>query len=288
MQKQKKIILRDLPLAKGELWLGRAIFEELGVSDNLEAHLKLCEEMRMTLVSLPVGPPPSLDLDHRFFSLAEVAIAAKSGFCVFVTLSGPFQRLVDRSGLATILAEVGRDSAEFREALNSEARHLSSLIKEALKLGADAVVIAEDVAYDSTTFFSPATFREVLCPLHHHLVAEIHQLGGQAYFHSDGNLTSVIDDIVSVGFEGISCQEESVDLLAVKEKHGDSLTLLTGLGYGVLEADVLSETRNEQYIQRIKLLAQRGGLILSSSSGLYSAREVTRVRELYGLAERAL
>ena len=288
MNKQRKNILEARSLPKGELWIGKEIFEEHGRKDDIEAHLELCEELGMTLASLPLGDIPIASLNHRLFPLTDIDKAAKSDLAVFITLSGPFQRLVDKSGLATVLAEVGRDSAELREALNSEAKHLSSLIEEALKSGAGAVVIAEDVAYDKTTFFSPLTFRELLCPLHLHLIAEIHQLGGQAYFHSDGNLTSVIDDIVSVGFEGLSCQEESMDLLAVKEKHGTSLTLLTGLGYGVLDTEVLSKARKEQYTQRIKLLAQGGGLILSSSSGLSSAREVTRVRELYGLAERAL
>ena len=242
----------------------------------------------MTLVSLPMGIPASLALDYRYFTPKEVATAARSDLFVVVTVSGPFQRLVDRRGLAMVLAEVGRDSEELSEALSTEARGLSSLIEEALKRGADAIVIAEDIAYDSTTFFSPSTFRKMLCPLHHHLVEGIHQLGGQAYFHSDGNLISFLDDIVSAGFEGLSCQEETLDLKAVKERAGASLILLAGLSHHVLSAEVLSEEKKDQYVQWIKFLAQGGGLILSSSSGLSSAQEVNRARELYQLADKTL
>ncbi|MDY6833813.1 MAG: uroporphyrinogen decarboxylase family protein [Chloroflexota bacterium] len=288
MNNLEKKVLQAFPLARGELWLSGAIFKQLGRSDDPQSHLELCQEMGMTLVSLPTGPPPSLTLDHRYFSPEEISTAAKSNLFVVITVSGPFQRLVDRRGLAIVLAEVGRDSEELRSALSTEAKCLSSLIEEALKCGADAVVIAEDIAYDSATFFSPSTFRDLLRPLHQQLVEGIHQLSGQAYFHSDGNISRLLDDIVSIGFEGLSLQEEAFDLKAVKERIGDSLILLAGLDRDIISAKVLSEEKKDQYIQKIRFLAQGKGLVICSSSGLSSVQEVTRVRQLYELAEEAV
>lgn len=275
-------------LPRGELWIGTMVFEERQMEDNIDAHLGLCQEMGMDLVSLPVGGPQVSPSEYRTFSPADIEKVAHSDLFVVAVLSGPFQRVVDKRGLSATLADVGRDTGEIREAVGDEAQEVASLIDMCTDRGADAVVIADDLAYNKATFFSPSVFRQLIYPLYQGLVDKVHRCSAYAILHSDGNIASIVPDIVSSGFDGLSCQHECVDLFSLKRTYGDRLTLLAGLSCQLLDADSLTARRKQRFIEGMASLSQGGGLILSSSSGLHTSRMLLNARRLYHLADEAL
>ena len=275
-------------IPRGELWIGTAVFEERRVEDNIDAHLRLCQELGMDFVSLPVGNPGSSPSGYRLFSPADVEGAAKSGLFVVAVISGPFQRMVERSGLGPTLADIGRDAVKIGETLRDEAHRAALLIDMCTERGADAVVIADDLAYNMGTFLSPATFCEIIHPLYRELVDKVHHRGSYAILHSDGNITSIVPDIVSSGFDGLSCQEECTDLVSLKRIYGTSLTLLAGLSCELLNAGSLTARRKQRFLEGTASLSEGGGLILCSSSGLYSSRMLLNATRLYHLADEAL
>lgn len=275
-------------LPRGELWIGTIIFEERQMEDNIDAHLELCQEMEMDLISLPVGGPQVSPSEYRIFSPADIEKVAHSDLFVVAVLSGPFQRVVDKRGLSATLADVGRDTGEIREALRDEAQKVASLIDMCTDRGADAVVIADDLAYNRTTFFSPSVFRQLIHPYYLELVDKVHRGSAYAIFHSDGNIASIVPEIVSSEFDGLSCQQECVDLFSLKITYGDRLTLLVGLSCQLLDADSLTAKRKQRFVEAMASLSQGGGLILSSSSGLHSSRMLLNARRLYHLADEAL
>ena len=275
-------------LPRGELWIGTVVFEERQVEDDVDAHLRLCREMGMDLISLPVGGPQGSPWEYRLFSPADIEKAARSDLFVVAVLSGPFQRVVDKRGLPSALADVGRDTDEIREALRDEAQEVGCLIDMCTERGADAVVIAEDLAYNRATFFNPTVFRQLIHPFYRGLVDKVHRHSAYAILHSDGNISRIVPDIVSSGFDGLSCQEECMDLLTLKRTYGTQLTLLAGLSCELLDASSLTARRKQRFIERIASLSEGGGLILSSSSGLHSSRMLRNARRLYHLADEAL
>lgn len=275
-------------LPRGELWMGTMVFEERQMEDNVDTHLALCHEMVMDFISLPVSDLRHSSWEYRQFSPADVEKAAQSDMFPVAVLSGPFQRLADRNDLSCTLADIARDIDEMRETLRAEARELDCLIDRCTERGAGAVVIADDLAYNQTTFFNRDVFGQLLCPLYQRLVERVHRRSAYAIFHSDGNITRIIPDIVSSGFDGLSCQEECIDLPSVKRTYGSQLTLLAGLSCELLNAGSLTATRKQRFIEKIAGLSIGGGLILSSSSGIHSTRMLRNVRRLYHLADEAL
>jgi len=275
-------------LPRGELWIGTTVFEERQMEDDVDAHLGLCHKMGMDLISLPVGDSQDSPSGYRLFSVADIEKAARSGLFVVAVLSGPLQRLVDKNGLRSTLADIGRDTDGIREALRDEAQELYCLIDICTERGADAVVIADDLAYNRATFFSPTVFRQLIHPFYRELVDRVHRRRAYAVLHSDGNIASIVPDIVSSGFDGLSCQEECVDLISLKRTYGTQLTLLAGLSCELLNAGSLPAKRKQQFVEWIKVLSQGGGIILSSSSGLHSSRMLLNVERLYHLADEAL
>jgi len=275
-------------LPRGELWIGTTVFEERQMEDNVDAHLSLCQEMGMDLISLPVGGSQVSPWDYRIFSPADIEKVAQSDLFVVAVLSGPFQRLVDNRGLSPTLADIARDTGEIREALRDAAQEVGSLIDMCTERGADAVAIADDLAYTRTTFFSPDVFRQLIHPFYGGLVDKIHRSSAYAILHSDGNIARIVPDIVSSGFDGLSCQEECVDLFSLKATYSTRLTLLSGLSCELLDVGLLTARRKQRFVEAIASLSEGGGLILSSSSGLHSSRMLLNARRLYHLADEAL
>jgi hypothetical protein len=274
-------------LPRGELWIGSQVFAELQTVDDVDAHLHLCRDMGMDLVSLPVGANQSSDFNYRLFPPTDLRRAGGSGLFVAAVLSGPFQRIVDQRGLHYALAEVARDAADAAGAVTREAAEAVRLVEACVENGADAVVIAEDVAYDAGSFFTASVLDQVIYPSQRVLAEKIHDCSAIAIFHSCGRITSMIPDIVSLGFDGLSCQPECLDLAAVKRAHGDRLTLLTGLSRDLLDSASLSAGQRRQFRQLVTGLGEGGGFILSSSSGLHSPQMLSSLRGLYHLADMA-
>jgi uroporphyrinogen decarboxylase len=239
----------------------------------------------MDFISIPVGQPGSSGLSYRTFSPAEIRNATGSGLFVIAVLSGPFQRIVDEKGLQVSLADIARDSAGMRRAIEREAGAVNSLLKTCMECGADAGMIAEDIAFDNGSFFAPKTFNDIFKPLYSEFVDNIHSRKAFAVFHSCGNITNLVPDIISLKFDGLSCQVECLDILSLKRTYGAQITLFTGLSREFLENESLSASQKRRFTQTVTGLRKGGGFVLSSSSGLYLSSMTPNLRALYCLAD---
>jgi uroporphyrinogen decarboxylase len=272
-------------LPRGEFWIGTNIFAGLKMEDSINGHIALCREMGMDYISIPVGRSKNDDLGYRIFEPTGIENAAESGLFVIAVLNGSFQRLVDEKGLRLVLADVARDIVEAGRAVGQEAKHIYSLIDACVHGGAKAVMIAEDIAFDSGSFFTPDTFREIFTPLYADLVEYIHGLGASAVFHSCGNISNIIPDIVLSRFDGLSCQVECLDLISLKQTYGTQLTLFTGLSREILNDTSISKEQERLFLHTVKSLDENGGFVLSSSSGIYSLDMLNALKNLYGLVD---
>jgi uroporphyrinogen decarboxylase len=274
-------------LPRGEFWIGTSIFAERKIEEGVKAHVAFCLEMGMDFVSIPVGRSGNSGLGYRTFNPSEIRHATESGLFVVAVLSGPFQRLVDKKDLRIVLADIAADPGGTRKAIEREARIVNSVAENCTDNGADAVMMAEDIAFDSGSFFSPTIFHDVIQPLYSKFVDNVHRRGALALFHSCGNITNVTPDIISSRFDGLSCQMECLDILLLKRTYGAQITLFTGLSREFLENKSPSSEQKQRFSQIIKGLGANGGFALSSSSGLYSSNMANNLRELYRLTDRA-
>jgi len=274
-------------LPRGEFWIGTGIFAERKIKDDIMSHVTFCREIEMDFVSIPVGRFQSSGLGYRTFNPSEIEDAARSGLFVVTVVSGPFQRIVDEKGLQLVLADIARDTDGTRKAIELETRIVNSLLEACTNHGANALMIAEDVAFDNGTFFSPKMFHEIFQPLYSEFVDNIHRSGQFAVFHSCGNIINVLPDIVTSKFDGLSCQVECLDTLFLKRTYGAQITLFTGVSREFLENKALSAKRKQRLGQIVTNLSTNGGFVLSSSSGLHSWNMVDNLKKLYYQADKA-
>ena len=139
--------------------------------------------------------------------------------------------------------------------------------------------MADDLAYQHSTYISPGDSEKLLGPLYSDVVAGIHAGGAYALFHSCGNITALLPQLVESGFDCLAaCQDQCLDLVSLKRVYGSQLTFLSGMYADVLEAESLTASQKEEFVKRVISLAQGGGFILSSSCGLYSLNSLQRLQ----------
>lgn len=135
------------------------------------------------------------------------------------------------------------------------------------------VAVYSDIAAGNGLIFSPHFLEKELFPRLKRVVEMWNEYGCRCYFHSDGNLTSVIPDLIDCGIVGLHPIEThaGMDLLALKEKFGKKLVLIGGIDCTVTlpwgtPAQVRAEVKNA-----IEIAGKDGGYIIGSTSELHNA-----------------
>ena len=134
------------------------------------------------------------------------------------------------------------------------------------KLGIDFIVAYNDMAFKSGPLISPQVFREVFLPKMR-AVAEAIRLPW--VFHSDGDLSLVMEDLLTLGMNGVNPFEPPVmDLKTAKDKWGEriclwgNIDLVETLPYGTVD-EVEAEVR-----RRIREAGPGGGYICATANSV--------------------
>ncbi len=141
-----------------------------------------------------------------------------------------------------------------------------AILEKIQTLGIDFIVAYNDMAWKDGPLVSPQVFREVFLPKMK-IVADAIKVPWA--FHSDGNLTIVMEDLLTLGMNAVNPFEPPcMDLKVAKEKWGDriclwgNIDLVKTLPYGT-EDEVEAEVR-----QRIEDAGQGGGYICATANSI--------------------
>jgi uroporphyrinogen decarboxylase len=272
---------------KGELWLGEDILKKAGFEDSLGGRLKFIKQTEQDMICLSIAQEPHVNeaLGYRYFPVSAIAeVLETTDLFVMAVIDGPFQRLADKVGLMKVFTGWIRERENLLRAYEHERRRVDNLLECCLEHPVHGVVIADDIAGDQSTFFDPLIIERFFLPFYHQAVSKIHEAHAVALFHSCGNIAGIIPQLLSHGFDGLAAvQDRTNDLAIVKARYGSKLVLMGGIEAETLEKEALFPSDCEDLGQRLHLLAQNGGFILSSSCGLYSGRFLEKINAIYGL-----
>ena len=137
-------------------------------------------------------------------------------------------------------------------------------------IGGDVITMPGDLAGEDTTIMSPEHYREYIKPYHKELVDYAHQKGLKIVKHTDGDIWSILDDFVEVGFDGIHpIQPQCMDIGEVKAHLAGEMCVLGNIDCRTLlvsgtEAEVEKTVR-----ETIEKAAEGGGYIITSSNSIH-------------------
>ena len=217
--------------------------------------------------------PPDPNAPYRLGRLPELVARFKKKKAIVFRHRAAFMWSVFLHGFDDLLADFLADPEFAHELLDKVLETNIQVARNAVRAGADVVLVADDYAGNDAPFFSPAVFKEFVLPRLQRMVDAIHQEGGKVVKHTDGNLWPILDMIVNTGIDGLNPMEPvaGMDIGEVKQRHGKRVCLIGNIDC----ARLLCESSEEEVEAAVKECIHRaspgGGHIISSSNSIHSS-----------------
>jgi len=214
--------------------------------------------------------------------------AGETDYFISGQTGGPFGTLEMLLGWENAMIFSKTDLPAVKDLARRAGRLFAEIGRKSAESGADMVVVAEDIAFNTGTFFSPDTLREVVFPALKEEVQEIKKSGVPVMMHSDGNLNDVMEDIIDCGFDALQSLQPSagMDIAEIKRKYGDKLCLMGNLDLNWLMPFGTTEDVRKAVRSLIRTAAPGGGFILSTCNVLTRDIPVENAIAMYDEAER--
>ncbi len=227
---------------------------------------------RLTHAEIERYPWPNLAHPQRFAGLAEEArrLHEETDYAVvYVSGVSLFEQICLLRGLDTWLMDMVTEP-DFAHALLSTVNSLLlegalAFLREAGRY-VDVLVMGDDLGTQDSTLISPALYRRMLKPYHAETIAALKRATrASVFFHSDGNIWALLNDLVDVGVDIINPVQVSAgqmgDTARLKREFGARLSFCGAVDtQWVLPFGAPDDVRREVR-RRIGDLAPGGGYI---------------------------
>lgn len=133
-----------------------------------------------------------------------------------------------------------------------------------------ALWVVDDLCYGTGPIIDPKFLRKYVFPWYEELADLAKKQGLLFFFHSDGNLWPIMEDLISIGFDAIHpIDPTSMDICEVKGRIGEKLGIM-----GNIHTDLLNRGTPEQVREltrkTIRDIAPGGGFALGSGNSVPS------------------
>jgi uroporphyrinogen-III decarboxylase len=192
---------------------------------------------------------------------------------------GPLTASYLAMGFERFFARLVDDPAFVHQLLDMRTEWCIALYREALRLGAEVLVLGDDAAHRDGPMISPAMWREFILPRHRRIVRA---LDVPVIWHSDGNIEPLLPFAVEAGFVGVHGLEPAagVDLARIKGEFGRQLTLIGNIDVRVLCGTDLEAVRCE--VRRcIAQGAPGGSYMIATCNSIFKGMHPPAVSEMF-------
>jgi uroporphyrinogen decarboxylase len=166
------------------------------------------------------------------------------------------------------------------EVLRRYTDYAAAVVEQAARLGFDIFWTADDIAGATGTLFSPTMLRELMLPHVRKVAERVHETGIHWIYHSDGKLTSVIEDLLALGIHGLNPIEPAcMDIRALKQQIGSRVVLSGNVDVHLLTAGTPAQVR-ETTLGLLRDVAPGGGYMLASGNSVASYCNVDCVKAM--------
>jgi uroporphyrinogen decarboxylase len=214
----------------------------------------------------------------------EFARFNEQGYCTQVRCENPFKMAYFMRPYEEFLVDCLTRPEYALELMWRIAEIEFTKASNGVEAGARSALISGDFAHQQAMMISPATFRKVLKPILAEFVSRLKSINPRVlvFLHSDGDLLPVLEDLIDCGLDAVHpIQPESMDMMAVKRRYGDRLTLFGGVSVQSELPRSKPEEIRSLVRKRIQLLGEGGGFILAPSNTILSDTPPESVVAMY-------
>jgi len=202
----------------------------------------------------------------------QVRVAREKG--KFLCLGGSFgfqlifSRMVGPEKTMYVMADDPEWAKEMFDAVANMTIGMAEIILDE-GIEVDAGHFSDDLGYRNGTFFSPRMYRELIFPAHKRICDFMKGRGLPVILHCCGNASEIVPDLIEAGIVGLNPLEvkAGMDLLEMKKKYGDVLTLIGGIDVRTWARGDLKEIEEEIRL-KVSAAKQGGGYIFHSDHSI--------------------
>ncbi len=129
-----------------------------------------------------------------------------------------FLQLSDIRGYNNLLFDMADEEPKLFKLIEGVEEFNHYIIKKYLDLGADIVGFAEDLGMQVGPMLSPEYFRKYIKPSYSRMMKSVRDKGVPVHMHSDGDIRTLVDDLVDSGVVVINLQDLVNGIDWIKER----------------------------------------------------------------------
>jgi uroporphyrinogen decarboxylase len=196
-----------------------------------------------------------------------------------------FLQLIDIRGYENLMFDMADEEPRLWKLIELIETFNLALIDRYIELGADWIGYAEDLGMQVGPMLSPDHFRKYIKPSYQRLMAPAREKSLIVHMHSDGDIRTLVDDLIDGGVEVINLQDlvNGIDWIA------DQFAGKVCIDLDIDRQDIVPRGTPEQIDALIreeveKLSTPRGGLMMIH--GMYPGEPLENAKALMDAMEK--
>lgn len=143
--------------------------------------------------------------------------------------------------------------------------------------------VGDDIAYKGRLMFSPAFLRQTFLPCLRRMIRPLKDAGIRVIYHSDGDLTEILDDLVESGIDGLNPIEPAagMDIGFLKRRYGRRLILVGNVDCSQVLPLGSKEAVRQAVRECVQDASRGGGHFIGSSSEVTPSTPVENILAFY-------
>lgn len=163
-------------------------------------------------------------------ALSTLAKLGSGKYCVGVLNLTLFERLFALRGMDHVLEDFYTNEKEIGRLCEALTGYAIGLISEWGKTDVSAIFLSDDWGSQNALMISPAMWRRHFKEYYRSIFAAVHRWGKDVLFHSCGNITSIIPDLIEVGVDVLDpLQPGPMNLAEIASQFGGKVSFSGGI-----------------------------------------------------------
>ncbi|MBT3320055.1 MAG: hypothetical protein HN389_09870 [Clostridia bacterium] len=209
---------------------------------------------------------PDPDDEQLMRSIADLIDRYKGDFALGVRVRLGASSTIMSMGMEAIAYSMADEDGLLQGVVQMYTSWSKRLLKNLCEMDFDFVWAFDDIAYTTGMMFSPKVFRDYFKEGLRNAASAISK---PWIFHSDGDYSLVLDDIIEIGANAIHpIEKESMDFSWLKANYGDKLCLVGNLDIDYTLSKGTVEEVDAEVKARIDELGVGGGYIIADSNSI--------------------
>ena len=180
----------------------------------------------------------------------------------------PFERMQFLRGSENLYLDLGYESAELLRLRDRVHEFFLAELSRWATTGADAIMMQDDWGGQKSLLISPDQWRRLFKPLYRQYCDIIHAAGMKVFFHCDGYIVDIYEDLIEVGMDAINSQLFCMDIEEIGRRFKGRATFWGEIDrQWILRAGSVADVRAAVARVRKALDDGSGGVIAQCSWG---------------------